>query len=206
MRLLVATLILAAAASPASADVLKLAGEIDAGGVFGTGYSGDQKANAFFAKAPPIAVGAIISGELFGFLDAYIQHDEFTDGSRLTTWTQFGAGLDMEPSLADSKAQAQGKGAYAELGFAVFFGVGTGQEIVPPLDNGQISDKAFLAEGRIGLGTHLNRVVDLGIAVPVSWGYFFKNGNGVGANDTNNQYQGVEAEVFGYIRFNIHLL
>ncbi len=185
MRLLLASLLLATAASSASADILKLAAEVDAGGMFGTGTSGDQKANAFFAKSPPFAYGATISGELFGLLDAYIQHDEFTDGSRID---------DVDPvrrrhphgagDIADPKLQAQGKGAFAEAGLAVFFGIGTGQEVMPPLDNAQITDKAFLIEGRLGLGTHLNRVVDLGIAVPVSWGYFFKERRGRRARTT----------------------
>jgi hypothetical protein len=205
MRTLVVALILAAA-TPASADVFKLAAEVDAGGLWGTGYAGDQKANAFFAKSPPFAYGAIISGELFGLLDAYIQHHEFTDGNRITTWTQFGAGIHFQVSLADPKVQAQNKGGFFEAGVALFFGIGTGQEVMPPLDNAQITDKAFLAEGRLGIGTHLNHVVDLGIGVPVSWGYFFKNGVGVGANNANNQYQGVQGEVLGFIRFNIHLL
>ena len=50
----------------------------------------------------------------------------------------------------------------------MFFGIGTGQQVVTPLDNAQLSDKAFLMEGRLGVGTHLSKVFDLGISVPVS--------------------------------------
>jgi hypothetical protein len=193
-------------AAPASADIFQLSGEIDAGGMLGKGTTGAQADNAFFAKSPNAAYGAIVTGEVFGFLDAIIQHDEFTDFSRITTWTQFGAGLHFEFPFGDDLQQRVHKGPFLEAAAAVFFGIGTGQEVMPPLDNAQITDKAFIAEGKLGLGYHCSHVVDVGISVPVSWGYFFKNGPGVGANDTSNQYQGVQGEVFGYVRFNIHLL
>ena len=88
----------------------------------------------------------------------------------------------------------------------MWFGLGTGQQVMPPLDNAQITDKAFIAEGRVGLGTHLTSLIDIGVSVPVSYGYFFKNGNGVAANDTNTHYQGAEGEVLGFLRFNLKLL
>lgn len=198
--------VLLAAASPASADILKLGAEIDGGGMAGTGTSGAQKDNAFFANSPPWAYGALINGELFGFLDAYIQHDQFTNGDRLTTWTQFGLGIHFQAQLADPIQQKAGKGPYIDAGLAGFFGLGTGQQVMPPLDNAQITDKGFLVETKLGFGTHLNPYVDVGVTIPVSWGYFFKNGNGIGANDPSNSYQGVEGELFGYVRFNLKLL
>jgi hypothetical protein len=206
MRCLVVAGLLAAAGSPASADILKLGAEVDVGAMEGTGTAGAQKDNAFFANSPPFAYGALINAELFGLIDAYIQHDQFTNGDRLTTWTQFGVGLHFQIPLADPNQQKLGKGAYIDAGLAGFFGVGTGQQVMPPLDNAQITDKGFLVEGKLGFGTHLNTVVDLGISIPVSWGYFFKNGNGIAANDTANTYQGAEGELFGYIRFNLKLL
>jgi len=40
---------------------------------------------------------------------------------------------------------------YAEFSAAAWFGVGTGQQAMLPLDNAQLSDKAFLTEGRFGV-------------------------------------------------------
>jgi len=190
----------------ASADIFKLTAEADAGGQTGSGVSGAQKDAAFFAQSPNVAYGAQVGAELFGLLDAWVQHHQFTDGSRITTWTQFGAGLHFQIPLGDDKQQKAGKGPFIEAGTGVWFGVGTGQQVMPPLDNAQITDKGFLVDGRIGFGTHLNSVIDLGVELPVSYGYFFKNGNGVAANDTNNHYQAVQGELLGFVRFNVKLL
>src|SRR5256885_1646757 len=76
----------ALAAREASADVFKLSAEVDTGGQAGTGVSGAQKDSSFFGKSPPLLYGAAVTGELFGLLDATIQHHQFTDGDRLTTW------------------------------------------------------------------------------------------------------------------------
>src|ERR1041384_5857217 len=93
LRVLSFAVVLAMAA-PASADVLKLFVEATGGAGFGTATGGEPmlKDTAFFAKAPHLAYGALIGAE-FLFLDAWIQHHQFTDGSRIATWTQFGAGV-----------------------------------------------------------------------------------------------------------------
>jgi hypothetical protein len=196
-----------ATAAPASADVLKLFVEANGGGVFGTATGGDPaiKDAAFFAKAPHLAYGALIGAE-FLFLDAWIQHHQFTDGSRLTTWTQFGVGIHGTIDLGDAKQQKAHEGGYFEFGAGGWFGVGTGQQVDPPLDNAQITDKAFLVEGRLGAGKHLNNVFDFGVSVPVSWGYFFKNGNGAAVNNVSTHYRGIQAEALVVLRANIRLL
>jgi len=196
-----------AVATPASADVLKLFAEADGGGVYGKGTSGAQviKDSAFFAKAPHLAYGALIGAE-FLFLDAWIQHHQLTDGSRIATWTQFGAGVHGTIDLGDAKQQKAHEGGFFEFGVGAWFGLGTGQQVMPPLDNAQITDKAFLVEGRVGFGTHLSKVFDFGLSVPVSWGYFFKNGNGAVANDVSTHYQGIQGEALLYLRANIRLL
>jgi hypothetical protein len=196
-----------AVATPASADVLKLFAEADGGGVYGKGTSGAQviKDSAFFAKAPHLAYGALIGAE-FLFLDAWIQHHQLTDGSRIATWTQFGAGVHGTIDLGDAKQQKAHEGGFFEFGVGAWFGLGTGQQVMPPLDNAQITDKAFLVEGRVGFGTHLSSVFDFGLSVPVSWGYFFKNGDGAVANDVSTHYQGIQGEALLYLRANIRLL
>ena len=194
--------------SVAHADVFKLFVEAEGGGVFGKRLSGDA-ANAsagFFEKAPHGAYGGAI-GAHFLFFDAVIQHHQFTNGSRLATWTQFGAGMRFEVDIGtqtkeDKKA---GKGSYAEISANLFFGIGTGQQVDPPLSNDEITDKGFLVEGKLGFGKHLGKVLDIGVLFPVSWGYFIKNGGGAVANDLSTHYQSVQGEALLVLRGNIRL-
>jgi hypothetical protein len=206
MRALSLVVVLAMA-TPASADVLKLFVEANGGAGFGTATGGDAalKDSAFFARAPHAAYGALIGAE-FLFLDGWIQHHQFTNGSRLATWTQFGVGVHGTIDTGDVKQQKAHESGYVEFGVGGWFGLGTGQQVMPPLDNAQITDKAFLIEGRIGAGKHLSNVFDIGLVVPVSWGYFFKNGSGAAANDTSTHYRGVQGQALLVLRANIRLL
>ena len=201
----VLVLLLVAAPAVASADTFKLFGEIHGGGMYGAGTAGAEKDSSFFAEAPHGMYGAEIGAELL-FFDAWIQHHQYTDGTRLTTWTQFGLGVHNEIETGDAQQKKDHKGGYFEFGGGLWYGLGTGQQVKPPLDNAQISDKGFLLEGRLGIGTHLNKVMDLGLEVPVSYGFFFKTGNGAGANDTGNQYRGWQIEGLVALRINLRLL
>jgi len=195
-------LLVAALAAPASADVFKLFGEVHGGGMYGWGLAGAPKDSAFFQQSPHPTYGALIGGELFLF-DALIEHQQYNNGSRLTTWTQFGIGLHQVFDTGNEQERKAGQGGYVEFGVNLWFCVGTGQQVMPPLDNAQVSDKGFLAEGRLGFGKHLDEHFDVGLIVPVSYGFCFKSG--VGANDTNNQYRGAELEALLALRAKIAL-
>ena len=196
---------LVAAPRSASADVFKLFGEVQGGGMYGTGTAGDQKDAAFFAHSPHGTFGALVGAE-FLFFDGWIQHHQyFIGGDRLTTWTQFGLGVHYVYDTGDEVERKAHKGGYFEMGTGLWFGVGTGRQVVPPLDNSQLSDKAFLLEGRVGFGKHLSHVFDFGVSVPVSYGYFFKTGNGASANNLSTHYRGAQVEALLVLRINLNL-
>ena len=199
LRLTLATTALViAAATPAAADVFSMRAEIHGGGAGGVGVAGGAKDRAFSEGARGAAYGALLGGELL-FVDAWLEHHQYTDGSLLGTWTQFMTGFDVDIALgkqpplagAKDKKSAPAKG-FLELGLAVGYGIGTGQQVSPPLDNAQLTDKGFLIEGRFAAGWNLNRIISLGFALPVSYGYLFKSRPGEVANDDDNQYQAIQ--------------
>jgi hypothetical protein len=190
--------IVLAAATPASADILfGVFAEGHVGGESGKATGGDQvvKDSAFFAKAPGFLYGFQVGANLL-FINAWIQHDQFTDGDRIATWTQFGTGVRQQVGFA---------GLFAEFGAGAWYGFGTGQQVTGPYDGGQVTDKAILLEGRVGAGKHINRFLDIGLAVPVSWGYFFKSGNGASVTDLSTHYQSVQSELLLFVRGHVGL-
>jgi pyruvate/2-oxoglutarate dehydrogenase complex dihydrolipoamide acyltransferase (E2) component len=92
---------------------------------------------------------------------------------------------------------------YLDLGFAAGFGVGTGQQVMPPLDNSELTDKGFLGQVHVGLGYRLARALSVGVRVPVQAGYLFKSGDGAAANDRGNQYVSVNAAVLLELRLEL---
>ncbi len=207
-RATLVTLVLLAAAPSAHADILVLYGNVYGGGMAGKGTGGDQKDEDFFQNAPNGAYGLSVTGR-FLFFAAEISHHQYSffggeEENSLRTWTQFAAGLDFDIQLGSEQEKKQHKGKYINLGTMAGFGLGTGQQVEPPLDNGEVTDKGFVIGGRFGVGTHLSKLFDFGLQVPVYYGYYFKNG--VAANDVNNHYQGVHASALLYLRLNIKIL
>ncbi len=197
-----------AVAAPAHADVLVIYGSVDAGGMVGKGTGGDQKNEAFFQKAPNGTYGASVTAR-FLFLAAEVSHQQYTffggdTANSLRTWTQFSTGVDFDIALGDDKQKKARTGKFVQMSVMAGFGLGTGQQVMPPLDNSQVSDKGFLIGGKFGIGSHVSKIVDFGVLVPVQYGYYFKNG--VAANDVSNHYQGLHAEALLFLRFNIKLL
>jgi hypothetical protein len=210
LRLVLATCALSlAAATPAAADVLSVRAEIHAGGAGGAGIAGGGKDFAFAKGARGATYGALLGAEVL-LVDAWVEHHQYNDGSLSGTWTQFMAGFDVDldlgrsPAPAGAKKGARGRAkGYLELGLATGFGIGTGQQVELPLDNAQLTDKGFLVEGRVGAGYHLNRVMSVGFALPIQYGYLFKSGPGVVANADENQYQSLSAAVMVNLRFRL---
>jgi hypothetical protein len=196
--------LVALAPQRAEADVLVLYGDLQAGGMYGKGVDGDTavKDQAFFAQIPNVTYGASVSAR-FLFLGATIQHHQYV-GDGLATWTQIMAGLDFAVDLGSDQDKKAHKGGFVHLKAGAGFGVGTGQQVDPPLDNAQISDKAALLGGQLGFGKHLSKFVDVGVEVPLVYGYFIKNG--VPANDLSNHYQGFHVEGLVFLRLNLKIL
>jgi len=207
-RWLVMALVIAGGSARAEADILKVFGEVQGGAVGGKGLSGAAvtQDKDFFSNVPHGAYGARI-GARFLIFDGVIQHHQFTNGSRLSTWTQFAAGIGIQSDLGDEQAKKAHNGGFLDFGVNLAFGLGTGQQVTPPLSNDEITDKGVLIEGRAGFGKHLNKLLDIGLVVPVSWGYFFKTGlDAGGANNVDNQYRALQLEALAYLRLNIKLL
>lgn len=200
-----------AAPAPARADILVLYTDLQAGGMYGTGTGGEPavKDQAFFANVPNLTYGFALSARflLFG---ATLQHHQYAGpgGDGLGTWTQLMAGLDFAVDVGGNgtknKPVKPHTSPFVHLAVKAGFGVGTGQQVDPPLSNDQIDDKAVLASAAFAVGKHLNKLFDLGVAVPVTYGYFLKNG--VPANDLSNHYQGVHVEALVFLRLRLKVL
>ena len=209
--------VIAAVFAPASADadVFKLFGQIDGGGMGGKGLAGDQKEEAFHPNAPHAMYGASV-GARFLIVHGMIQHHQYAfakssdSGASLATWTQFMAGISLAMDIGSAPPVPKGEKAkkpsgYFEVGASLGFGIGTGQQVDPPLSNDEVTDKGFVLEGRIGFGKRLNKIFDIGLAVPVTWGYYFKNGVDQTANDVSTHYRSLHVEGLIYLRANLKL-
>jgi hypothetical protein len=182
----------------ASAKVLEIYAQAQGGVAAGRGLSGDQKDNAFFEDTSGAAYGALVGAEIL-FIDAWIEHNQYNDGELVGTWTQFMAGFDMDIAMDDPPPKQPSR-VFFELGLGVGFGMGTGQQVMPPLDNGEISDKGFVAQARLGIDYRFASVVSIGVSVPLTWGYLLKNDV---ANDQSNHYQAIHGAALAHFRFRI---
>ena len=171
---------------------------------------GDRQDDAFQQRARGTMYGFKLGVELL-FVDLWVGHHQYLGaGGLIGTWTQFMTGFDLEMDLGAKKSvvyDAKGNpfggypAWYAEFGFGVGFGVGTEQQVDPPLDNSEVTDKGFLFEGRVGAGFRLLRRLSLGFVVPVTAGYFFKSGPEAAVNDLDDQYVGMSTAVLINLRF-----
>lgn len=198
----------------ATAGVLDLKVQLQAGGASGMGVGGAQKDNAFHAGAQGGSYGFIVGAELL-LLDGWVEHNQYQGANGLQgTWTQFMTGIDFNIDLGaktrggtlDKDGNSQGDGyssLFAELGIAVGFGVGTGQQVVLPLDNSQVTDKGFLLQGHLAVGYRLNKLISFGVVVPLQTSYMFKSGPGVVANDEGTHYQSMQGAALLNLRLDV---
>ena len=194
--------VLAAAPGVARAGFLDVYAQAEGGGAYGMGVGGAQKDADFFRGAGGALYGAKLGAELL-FTDAWVEHWQLTDLKGITgTWTQFMIGADVDFPIGDTPPGQKPK-AFGEIGFAVGYGLGTGQQVEPPLDNSQVTDKGFIGQLSLGVDYRFSRVTSIGLVVPITYGYLFKNGEGVAANTEENQYHQVAAAPMVYFRVSL---
>ena len=208
-----ATLLLLAA--PAAAGVFELDAQIHTGGMAGTGVWGDRKGEAFHEGASGFGYGARVGAEVL-FIDGWVEHNQYYNGERVDgTWTQFMLGIDGKFDVGEEVGALPGRrgrpgrrGAgfrrgFVELGVGLGYGVGTGQQVEPPLDNSELSDKGFVFQVALDAGYRFNKAISMGVHIPLQGGYLFRTDEV--ANDLSNQYGSMEAAVLLTMRVNISL-
>ena len=189
----IAAAALCAAPAAASADLLSLYGQIHAGGSTGKGLGGDLKDEAFHKAAAGPTFGVKLGAEI-ALVDVWLQHDQYyNDGGVNGTWTQLMSGLDLELDVGS---------AYLELGAGAGLAVGTGRQVDPPLDDGEITDKGIIVEGRAGLGYRFAPLLSVGVTVPVQAGYLVKSGPGTDVTGLSTGYTEMSFALLGYLRLN----
>jgi hypothetical protein len=198
-----ASVIVLGAAGSAAAAPFELYANISAGAMKGKGVGGAQSDADFFAGSESMTYGATLGVKLL-FVQVWIDHHQFTNFNwdPLSTWTEFMAGVGFDFPLSDAPKGETPK-LHAGIQLGIGFGVGTGQQVDPPLSNGQITDKGFLAEARVKLEYDVSSILRMGVAVPLTYGYLFKNG--LPANDTDSQYQSLHIMVLGYLQLTFAL-
>ena len=189
----VAAAALCAAPAVAGADLLSLYGQVHAGGSSGKGLGGDLKDEAFHANAEGATYGFKLGAEI-AQLDVWIQHDQYyNDGGVHGTWTQLMTGFDLELDVGS---------VYLELGTGAGLALGTGQQVDPPLDDGEITDKGIIVEARGGLGYRLAPALSIGATLPVQAGYLVKSGPGTDVTGLSRGYTEMSFALLAYLRLN----
>ena len=218
MRALTLTCVLAAALSstPAFADLMSGTVRVHGGAASGRGISGDLKDQSFAEGAEGGTYGVRAGVEVF-FLNLWLGHDQYVTSDGLVgTWTTLPMiGFDTQfdvgsPGAAeqndDGKMVAGATDWFIHFSFGAGFGLGTGQQVDPPLDNSEITDKGVMFEGEVGLAKKLGTSLSIGLAVPVQYRVMFKNGADAVANNPEDRYHSVAASALLNLRFKLNLL
>jgi hypothetical protein len=212
-------LVMAAIAAPttsAEAGVFELDAQIQTGLMGGTGFSGDRKDEAFAKRTRGFGYGALVGVE-FLFIDSWIEHNQYYDDGVHGTWTQFMLGLDINADIGGKKGPppVQGKKddriskGFVEIGVAVGFGVGTGAQVDPPLDKTEVTDRGFVGQLQLDFGYRINKVMSIGVHIPIQAGYLFRAedpaGDPANANDLSNHYGSISGAALLTMRANFSL-
>ncbi len=190
-------------ARPVHAKVLDLYGAVKAGAVGGKGFTDQQRADFYDIKA-----GSTLAFELgleLLFIDVSVVGLQFFDfgskdpssgneGSLAGTMFQFLLGLDVDIPI-DSQREPK---LYLRLGANGGPAVGLPRRVNPPLDNGEVSDKGFVAHAIVALEYHINQVFYLGLEFQPGYHYFVPGG-GAAVNDPS---QGMQ--YMGFLTFQMH--
>jgi hypothetical protein len=202
LKIALALAALVAAPAAAHASFVELHAALRAGTSTGSGLGGAQKDNDFFAGAKGAAFGAKVGVQLL-FLDLSVSHDQFTNFSEVRgTWTQLTLGPRFVFPLNEGPAGVLPT-LYADLGAAVGYGIGTGQQIEPPLDDAEVSDKGVVFELHIGIEYRFAKVLGIGVTAPLAWGYLVKND--IPITDTDGHYHSFHAMLLGTLSLHIGL-
>ncbi len=191
-----------------SADVLSGYVQAQGGGATGVGFVGDLKDSAFHGEAEGLTYGFLIGVEIV-LIDVWVEHNQYVRGTDFAgTWTQFMTGLDMQLDMGPTRGgttlkNGRVKGGhsqyYGEFGIGLGFGVGTGQQVDPPLDNSELTDRGFIFQAQIGGGMRLNKLLSVGLSLPMQAGYILKADSP--ANDVETNYGSFQGALLVNARF-----
>ena len=191
----------------AQADLISVYFKLQAGGGSGVGLFGEEQDNSKYANTSGLGYGFIVGTELL-FVDLWVDHQQYLGrGGFRGTWTKFMLGFDTEIGFGDKRGETvdeEGRSTggyhttYFEFGGGVGLGVGTADQIDPPLNNSQLDDKGFVGQFRVGAGYHLNKYMSLGAVIPVEFGFLFKEGP---ANLEENRYGALGYGVLAQLSF-----
>jgi len=201
--------------APAHADFLSGTIRVHGGGAGGFGISGDLEEEAFSQGARGGTFGARVGVEIL-FMNLWLGHDQYRDRDGLVgTWTtlpmlgfdsQFDVGSPGTPTQLASGKMVKGKSKwFIHIGLGAGFGLGTGQQIDPPLDNSEVTDKGFMLEGEMGLARRLGKYFSMGIAVPLQLRVMYKNGAGQAVNEPSSRYESFAYSALLNLRLKIKL-
>lgn len=201
------------AVDDAHADMFGASVQLQSGYADGWGVAGAQRDAAFHDGASGLSYGARAGFRIF-LMEGWVEHNQLVGtGGLRGTWTQFMGGARAEFGIGDERTgsalneDGEIVGAYnryyGTVGLGIGYGVGTGQQVEPPLSQSQITDKGFVGQLQFGLGYRITDMFAVGFDLPIQGGYLFKGGEGHFANREDSQYQSIQASALLYFRTRI---
>jgi hypothetical protein len=189
MKRLAFALILLLASTSARAEVFALFAQANLGFSAGSSLGGDQDDTNFFQRTKGFAYGAVVGAQVL-FLRFWIDHQEYTNFSDFKgTWTQFMLGGEFGLPLGEVLPVDFG------IRFGAGYGIGTGQQAVPPLNNGDVSDRGIVLEVAPAIRYKFASVLALGFELPIAFSFLTKTDAPITTSDKYTSF-GVKGLVF----------